>query len=73
MIWVDDALGAVGLGEFDLEERRNRSPWVLGMIVRFDQRGAGSGRLLLGRLERWAHQQGYQRVWVATGWAAVGF
>ena len=26
-------LGAVGLGEFDVEERRDRSPWVLGMVV----------------------------------------
>ena len=34
------ALGAVGLGQFDIEERRDRSPWVLGMIVRPDRRGA---------------------------------
>jgi hypothetical protein len=27
------AVGAVGLGEFDIEERGDRSPWVLGMIV----------------------------------------
>ncbi len=27
------ALGAVGLGAFDITERRDRSPWVLGMIV----------------------------------------
>jgi hypothetical protein len=33
------ALGAVGLGQFDIEERRDRSPWVLGMIVRRDRRG----------------------------------
>ena len=29
-------LGAVGLGRFDIEERRDRPPWLLGMIV---QRG----------------------------------
>ena len=28
------ALGAVGLGPFDIEERRDRSPSLLGMIVR---------------------------------------
>jgi hypothetical protein len=28
------ALGAVGLGQFDIEERRDRSPSLLGMIVR---------------------------------------
>ena len=29
-----EAAGAVGLGEFDIAERRDRSPWVLGMVVR---------------------------------------
>ena len=48
------ALGAVGLGAFDLAERRDRSPWVLGMIVRPDRRGTGVGRLLLAQLEAWA-------------------
>jgi GNAT superfamily N-acetyltransferase len=67
------ALGAVGLGQFDIEERRDRSPWVLGMIVRPDRRGAGIGRLLLAHLVRWAHRQGYEQLWVATGGAAVGF
>jgi GNAT superfamily N-acetyltransferase len=67
------ALGAVGLGQFDIEERRDRSPWVLGMIVRRDRRGTGLGRLLLGHLERWAREQGYEQLWVATGAPAVNF
>jgi GNAT superfamily N-acetyltransferase len=75
--WVasnqNGAQGAVGLGRFDIEERRDRSPWVLGMIVRGDQRGRGIGRLLLGQLEEWAGQQAYQQLWVATGGSAVGF
>jgi GNAT superfamily N-acetyltransferase len=77
MTWVasdqSGACGAVGLGQFDIEERRDRSPWVLGMIVRPDRRRAGIGRLLLAHLERWAHRQGYGPMWVATGGAAVGF
>lgn len=68
-----DALGAVGLGAFDIEERRDRSPWVLGMIVRPDRRGRGVGRLLLAQLEAWAGSHGYQQVWVATGDPAVDF
>jgi hypothetical protein len=32
------AVGAVGLGEFDIEERRDQSRWVLGMIVHPDHR-----------------------------------
>jgi GNAT superfamily N-acetyltransferase len=75
--WVasDDsgALGAVGLGQFDIEERRDRSPWVLGMIVRRDRRGTGLGRLLLGHLERWARDQGHEQLWVATGGPAINF
>jgi GNAT superfamily N-acetyltransferase len=68
-----EALGAVGIGAFDLEERRDRSPWVWGMIVRHDRRGMGIGRLLLTRLERWARRHRYAQVWVATGGPAVEF
>jgi len=68
-----EAAGAVGLGRFDPEERRDRSPWVLGMIVRPGRRGTGVGRLLLESLSRWAAEHGYQRLWVATGDPAVSF
>ena len=68
-----EALGAVGLGEFDIEERRDRSPWVLGMIVQPNRRGEGIGRLLLTQLETWAGARGYPQVWVATGGPAIGF
>jgi len=67
------ALGAVGLGEFDIEERRDRSPWVLGMIVRPERRGMGVGSLLMVQLEMWAGTHGYERVWVATGGRAIDF
>jgi GNAT superfamily N-acetyltransferase len=77
MTWVASdqtgALGAVGLGQFDIEERRDRSPWVLGMIVRHDRRGSGIGRLLLAHLVGWARRRGYEQLWVATGGAAVEF
>lgn len=66
------AVGAVGLGQFDIEERRDRSPWVLGMIVLASQRGRGIGGRLMSALEAWAAQRGYSRAWVATG-EAVGF
>jgi GNAT superfamily N-acetyltransferase len=67
------ALDAVGLGQFDIEERRDRSPCVLGMIIRRDCRGTGLGRPLLGNLERWARDQGHEQLWVATGRPAVNF
>jgi GNAT superfamily N-acetyltransferase len=67
------AVGAVGLGHFDPEERRDRSPWVLGMIVLPQLRRRRVGRLLLESLAGWAGSHGYQALWVATGDPAVGF
>jgi GNAT superfamily N-acetyltransferase len=64
------ALGAVGLGEFDIDERRDRSPWILGMVVRPDHRGRGIGQRLMTRVERYAAERGYPDIWVATGHAA---
>jgi GNAT superfamily N-acetyltransferase len=69
----EHAVGAVGLGEFDIEERQDRSPWVLGMIVDYHQRGLGVGGQLMRCLERWARGCGYQQTWVATGGRAIDF
>ena len=52
-----NALGAVGLGEYDIPE----------------QRGRGVGRHLLEALEAFADGRGYRTIWVATGPRAVGF
>lgn len=67
-----DAVGAVGLAEFDIDERRDRSPWIIGMIVRADHRGGGIGRALIERLEQRAIADGWTRLWVASE-GAVGF
>ena len=70
---LGEAIGAVGLGKFDIEERRDRSPWVLGMIVTAQQRGLGIGTRLMGALEAWARGHGYSQAWVATNGRAVDF
>lgn len=70
---VDEPLGAIGLGTFDIRERRDRSPWVLGMIVRADVRRSGIGRRLLTHMEHHAVELAYQAVWVATREHAVDF
>jgi GNAT superfamily N-acetyltransferase len=71
------ALGAVGLGEADdaltEEERRHRQPWLLGLVVRRDQRNLGVGRRLVVALEGLARDRGWSEVWVATGSDAVEF
>lgn len=63
----------MGLGAFDIEERRDCSPWVLGMIVRPDHRGMGIGSLLMDELEAWAGIHGYRQVWAANEGPAVNF
>ena len=63
-------LGAVGLDHFDLDERRDTSPWVTGMIVRAERRGEGIGRALMQFLEQWAFAHGIGEAWVGTEQAA---
>lgn len=67
------AVGAVGLGEFDIDERRDRSPWVLGMIVLPSLRGLGIGQQLMAAMEAWAHEHGCSQGWVATAGRAIDF
>jgi len=70
---VGELVGAVGLGEFDIHARRDRSPWILGMVVRAEFRGSGVGRRLLRRAERCVGELGFARIWVANEGRAVGF
>ena len=67
-----EVLGAVGLDTYDLDERQDTSPWVTGLIVRRDQRGAGVGRTLMQHLEQWAAEQRIAEAWVGTD-LALGF
>lgn len=69
----DEVLGGIGLHQFDLEARQDRSPWVVGTIVRPDRRGQGIGHALMASLEAWAAGIGIDQVWVATGGLAVAF
>jgi GNAT superfamily N-acetyltransferase len=69
LVAVDDAgaaIGVVGLGEFDQEDLREHSPWVLGMLVDPAWRGLGVGQALLSELEARADGLGYRQIWVAT-------
>jgi GNAT superfamily N-acetyltransferase len=69
----DDVLGGVGVAPFDLDERQERSPWVVGTIVRPERRGEGIGHALMARVEAWAAEFGIDQLWVATGGHAVLF
>jgi GNAT superfamily N-acetyltransferase len=66
------AVGAVGLGEFDQDDLRDHSPWVMGLLVDPARRGRGIGRALMAALEVRAAGAGHRRIWVATT-DAVGF
>jgi GNAT superfamily N-acetyltransferase len=65
--------GAVGIGKVDPPELQDRGPWVIGVIVAPELRRQGAGRAILGHALRWAADQGYDPVWVATGPDAAGF
>jgi GNAT superfamily N-acetyltransferase len=65
-----EVLGAVGLDDYDLDERRETSPWVTGMIVRPESRNAGVGRALMQHLEQWAVEHSIPIAWVGTDLAA---
>jgi GNAT superfamily N-acetyltransferase len=71
------AVGAVGLDRVDDElnvaERVGRTPWIVGMVVRAENRRRGVGRQLLESLQDVATSLGHLRIWVATGDEAVGF
>ena len=68
----DRAVGVVQLHEFEIDALRDRSPWVCGMVVRPNYRGAGIGSRLLAALERFAAGHGVAQLWVFTE-SAAGF
>jgi GNAT superfamily N-acetyltransferase len=67
----DRAVGVVQLHEFEIDAMRDRSPWVCGMVVRPEYRGAGVGSRLLAELERFAAGHRVPRLWVFTEQAAA--
>lgn len=71
----DEVLGGVGVHQFDLDERRDRSPWIVGMIVHPHRRGEGIGKALIAHVEAWAAATDIGQLWVATETAgrAVAF
>jgi GNAT superfamily N-acetyltransferase len=66
----DRAVGTVQLHEFEIDAIRDRSPWVCGIVVRPECRGAAVGRRLLAALEQFAAGHGVERLWVFTERAA---
>jgi GNAT superfamily N-acetyltransferase len=70
-----EAVGGVTLKRAELteEQRRGRTPWVGGMIVRSDRRGSGIGTMLMAHLEAWARAADIAQAWVVTAGRAVDF
>ncbi len=68
----DRAVGIVQLHEFEIDEMRDRSPWLCGMVVRPEYRGAGVGAGLVAALEQFAAGHGVPLLWVCTE-SAAGF
>ena len=66
-------VGAIGLPEFEIEEARDRSTWVVSVIEAAHQRSTGIAGQLMAVLEVFAHFSTYSQLWVATGVRAVTF
>ena len=64
------AVGTVQLHEFDIDEMRDRSPWICGMVVRPEYRGMQIGRRLLEAVMAFACRYGIEQLWVFTQGAA---
>ncbi|UED86375.1 GNAT family N-acetyltransferase [Streptomyces profundus] len=76
--WVahDDGrvLGGMGLAVRDPPDRRTAGPWLIGVVVRPEDRRRGVGRALFAAVESWALAGGHRELWVLTdGRAAVDF
>lgn len=71
------AVGAVGLDTTDdaltEDERRGRTPWLVGMVVRRDSRLRDVGRTLMDALAEVAREHGHDRMWVLTGGTAADY
>jgi GNAT superfamily N-acetyltransferase len=65
------AAGAAGLDRADSElstdERAGRTPWIVGIVVRAEDRNRGVGRWLPENLQDVAASLGHPRTWLATG------
>jgi GNAT superfamily N-acetyltransferase len=70
---VGQTVGGVGLVAVEHPELADRGPWVVGTIVRAENRGHGIGAVLMSRLSWWAADAGIGQLWVATGGRAVTF
>jgi GNAT superfamily N-acetyltransferase len=68
-------IGAVTLGVVDdgVVDCRERSPWVVRMVVRPGERRCGVGRLLVTAAEDLARAHGHETVWVAADDPDVDF
>jgi GNAT superfamily N-acetyltransferase len=67
------AIGGVGLIPVEHSELADRSPWVVGTVVRADHRSHGIGAALMSHLSLWATAAGIDQLWVATGKPAINF
>lgn len=71
MTEADAPIGMVALCEGDLEGRPDLNPWLAGMYVAPEHRGAGHARRLIAALEAFARGNGIARLSLYTA-VAVG-
>jgi GNAT superfamily N-acetyltransferase len=68
-----DSAGSRASGSAGPDDCRERSPWVVRMVVREGERRCGVGRLMVAALDDLAREHGHDRIWVTPGPEDVEF
>jgi GNAT superfamily N-acetyltransferase len=70
MLENDEPIGMVALCEDDLEGRPELNPWLAGLFVKPEHRGAGHALRLIAELEELARSNGIEQLSLYTAGAA---
>lgn len=62
----DTLLGSAGLTDYDLEKRRDLSPWLFGVLVKSEFRGHAVATKLISEVKAKANSLGYGRIYLHT-------
>jgi len=65
----DTLIGSAGLTDYDLEKRRDLSPWLFGVLVKPEFRGQAIATKLITDVKVKANSLGYSRIYLHTEFA----
>lgn len=68
----EELVGSVCLKQYDMDDRRDLTPWLAGLYVKASRRGEGIGRQLVAAIEQRARELGIETLYLFTP-ASEGF